>query len=492
MKKFVALALALVLVFSMGVPSFGASIVGVDETLVFLPDKSATNYSVNSAFTNLNILEAIRVLVDSSAYDVHQLKVLFSTGSYKTVADAINLYFNGSASDISSYGNENLYLMQSAFYYLGRTLQGMNYYTPYTDSLVSFDDALNYNLLYITNQLKVITKNLSGASGNSGLMSGWSLSGVPSPDGYSSSWYYSVLRNIYNLTQYFTRLYSGTWADSENYGDSFFYQTYLQNKTLSDNIFNLVNGWSYDLTTIPEEYPNSWYYSVLYNLYGSYENSELFEETFLTKKYKYRYIHPGQRNFVTGDTTFADAVTSSLNTIGTAFTQPVRTSFSNPFSSSGTTTVSHLYGFVGELITHENYQSEFLARLAYVLADDEEIRMNETIQDSKAEVVDFIGEGVTSSSGSSLSLMSGITDGISFATDFNEYFSMPDVGIGDIFGVFSDTSESLSWFTEETASNIDTVPVTYSREPNPRTEVVTSYYEDRKSEFNDMWGDIVG
>lgn len=454
MKKFVALALALVLVFSMGVPSFGATSVTVDESGVFAPDKSNSNYATSTAFTNLNILEAIRVLADSSAYDIHQLKVLFSTGSYKTVADALKLYFSGAVADVNSYGNGNLGDMMSTFAYLGREIQGMNYFTPYSGGeATSLDEALNKNLLYIQNQLQVISDSMGATSASSGLMSGWSLSGVPSPDGYSSSWYYSVLRNIYNLTQYFTRLYSGTWADSTNYADSFFYKTYLQNLTME-------------------------------------ENSELFEESFLNKK----YVGIGFFNGTYAQTSVAwpQSIANSLASIGLVLTNRQSSSFDNPLVSGGKTTVNNGTGVVTNMLAHLNYQSGFLARLAYVLADDEEIRMNETLQDSKAVVVDVAENGFISSGGSTVTLESSIFDSVDFAWEFNEYFSMPDVGIVDIFGVFADTSESLSWFTEETASNIDTVPVTYSREPNPQTEVVTSYYEDRKSEFNDMWGDIVG
>lgn len=451
MKKFVALALALVLVFSMGVPSFGATSVTVDESGVFAPNNSTSNYSTNTAFTNLNILEAIRVLADSSAYDIHTLKGLFSTGSYKTVADALNLYFSGAVADVNSYGNGNLGDMMSTFAYLGREIQGMNYYTPYSGGqATSLDEALNKNLLYIQNQLQVISDSMGATSASSGLMSGWSLSGVPAPDGYSSSWYYTVLRNIYNVSTYFNRLYGGTWADSENYGDSWFYKTYLQNLTME-------------------------------------ENSELFEESFLNKSLRTATWNNGFLG--QAGMPFADSVTQSLFTIG-AF-----------------------LGYAGEFPTYDYFEDEeynfagpafpvlanisslsmsYLSRLAYVLADDEEIRLNETIQDSKTEVVDFVGNGITSSNGSSFSLVSGITDGIGFVTDFNEFFSISGVGIGDIFKVFDDTSESLSWFTEETASNIDTVPTTYSRESNPQTEIVTSYYEDRQAEFAEMWGEIIG
>lgn len=432
MKKFVALALSLVLVFSMGVPSFGATSVTVDESGVFAPDKSNTNYSTNTVFTNLNILEAIRVLADSSAYDIHQLKVLFSTGSYKTVADALNLYFSGAVADVNSYGNGNLGDMMSTFAYLGREIQGMNYFTPYSGGeATSLDEALNKNLLYIQNQLQVISDSMGATSASSGLMSGWSLSGIPAPDGYSTSWYYVALRNIYNISTYINRLYGGTWADSTNYADSFFYQTYLQNKIQSDNVESLLNGWSATSTAYPDGYENSWYRAINQRLYA-----------------------------------FQSSYINIMNQI-----------------------------LIPRVNSIENHLVDILDdtdMLQQVLADEDDLAMKDSLASSKTEVVDFVGNGITSSNGSSFSLMSGITDGIGFATDFNEFFSMPDIGLGDIFAVFDDTSESLSWFTEETASNIDTVPATYSRVPNPQTEIVTSYYEDRKSEFNDMWGDIVG
>lgn len=243
-----------------------------------------------------------------------------------------------------------------------------------------------------------------------------------------------------------------------------------------------------------EQATSDFYQSVGSNLFDVMVNSELFEDTYLEKKnFPYLKFVPTRWTYqVDHNETFAGAVTTSLSNIGRALTEETPTSFYNPFSSSGETSVDTSDGWYYNMLMHLNHQSGFLARLAYVLADDEEIRLHQTLHDSKTEVVDFVGNGITSSNGSSLSLMSGITDGIGFANDFNEFFSMPDVGLGDIFKLFDDTSESLSWFTEETASNIDTVPTTYSRVSNPQTEVVTSYYEDRKSEFNDMWGDIVG
>lgn len=488
MKKFVALALALVLVFSMGVPSFAVDVT-VTESGVYDDIYSGT---VNdTVYTTRNPLEMIILFLQGIS---DRLGIMgYSLTSIVDKITTLSGYFTFDVPEIAEFGNGNMYDMMSTFHFLGIDIQGMNYFTPYSGGqATSLDEALNKNLLYIQNQLQVISDSM-GATASSGLMSGWSLSGVPAPEGYSTSWYYRVLQNVGSLSTYFNRLYGGTWANSENYADSFFYQTFLQNKIISDNVSNLITGWNKgDIITSPGEYSESWYYWVFDNLNGMLENSELFEDTYLEKN-NFQYL-----NFNTAgltyefkyNGTFADAVTKSLSYIGQSLTFKLSTSFDNPFSSSGKTTVNSRYGTLDNMIQHLNHQSGFLARLAYVLADDEEIRLNQTLQDSKTEVVDFVGEGVTSSSGSSFSIMSGLTDGVEFSSSFFEFFDM-GISLDDVWLIFED-DEAFSWFTEETASNIDTVPVTYSRKPNPQTEIVTSYYEDRQMEFAEKWGALIG
>lgn len=490
MKKFVALALALVLVFSMSVPSFALD-VNVTESGVF--DDIYSGTSNNTVYTNRNPLELLILLLQGVG---DRLSIMGA--SLTNIVDKVSTltgYFTYSVSDIADFGNGNMYDMMSTFHFLGIDIQGMNYYTPYSGGqATSLDEALNNNLLYIQNQLQVITDNMGGSSGGvgNGLMSGWKTSGVPSPEGYETSWYSVMLRNLYAFRLDLSRLYDGTWANSENYGDSFFYQTYLQNKIISDTFTNLLSNWSYDIVTVPDGYSSSWYYSLLRNIYGSYENSESFEDTYLEQKnFEYLdFITQALTYNVQYNGTFSYAVTNSLSSIGQALTFKLLTSFDNPFSSNGKTSVNTSYGTLNNMLQHMNHQSGFLARLAYVLADDEEIRLNETLQDSKTEVVDFIGEGVTSSSGSSFSIMSGLTDGVEFSSVFFEVFDM-GLSLDDIWFMFED-EEAFSWFTEETASNIDSVPVTYSREQNPQTEIVTSYYEDRQAEFTEKWGALIG
>lgn len=446
MKKFVALALALVLVFSIGVPSFAVT---ADEQSTSLQNGWGSVTSAPSYPTGYSSSWFYRIA--HNLFNIFDIQTDLKSGWSDTLTPT------GFSGSFYAIVRNNLKTINSNLDYLEVDVESIS--SKLSDIMVDTGKIETATSLYLNTI-------------NSSLLS--LLDIVPDIDSISSS-AVSIKTSVSANSSLLTTI-SSYLAGSV--GEFYFQGSKVDGTWESGS----------------EQATSDFYQSVGSNLFDITVNSELFEDTYLEKKnFEYLdFISQGLLFNSQYNGTFSHAVTNSLSSIGQALTLRNPTSFDNPFSSNGKTSVNTSYGVLGNMVQHMNHQSGFLARLAFVLADDEEIRLHQTLHDSKTEVVDFVGSGITSSNGSSLSLMSGITDGIGFANDFNEFFSMPDVGLGDIFKLFYDTSESLSWFTEETASNIDSVPATYSREPNPQTEIVTSYYEDRQAEFTEKWGALIG
>lgn len=100
-----------------------------------------------------------------------------------------------------------------------------------------------------------------------------------------------------------------------------------------------------------------------------------------------------------------------------------------------------------------NIQND-LARVAHVIADPEDQAINDANQDNKKQLVDSFGSDGAGVKPSDIGDMAGVSDGLTGNFDTG-------VSVGDMFGQINDSSR-WSFFSEETASNLDTVPVTFS------------------------------
>ncbi len=243
------------------------------------------------------------------------------------------------------------------------------------------------------------------------------------------------------------------------------------------------------------EATSDYFYSSGSNLFDMTYDIRKFKEYYLDKSdFEYAYWS-GLGKTSQSSSNLADSINNNLFTIANRLAFKYTFTRQDYLAGNGTPEeIITIYnsGALAAIPGALAHIHNLLSRLTYVIADDDEIAFHQSMTDSKSNVLDLATTGVTSSSGSSLSMISGISDGIGVVTDFNDKFTSSDVSVADVFKIFDDTSESLSWFTEETASNIDSVSSTFTRNINPQTEVVTSYYDENKSKFSKMWGDIVG
>lgn len=116
-----------------------------------------------------------------------------------------------------------------------------------------------------------------------------------------------------------------------------------------------------------------------------------------------------------------------------------------------------------------------LGLLSFVFASPQDLEL-------KAESADnmtAIGDSLLSSDSKSSVKVKDITD-ISAASDSIQAFGNTGVTPGQAFAQLGDAN-LFRFFSAETAADLDTTTSTYSRDP--KTQIVTNYYEESRSEF---------
>lgn len=331
------------------------------------------------------------------------------------------------------------------------------------------------------------------------LYTGWgSGTTVTYPSGYSTSWYYRVIYWLDAINDNATSIKNA--LSSGGSIESVLYDIYI-NTGGTGSLYSMLNNNLKDVIEAIEN--NSGGSSDLANIESSLgektteNNSIIWCLNQLNARMSNTtgefYKFDGDTQSATSD--FFDSVGTNLYTFTYDFLKDYPYVNFNSVDDNGDVigdiSISKA-GVMGALVSYLSQIGSSITAIRYSIADPDTLKFHKATEESKSNVLDLATTGVTSSSGSSLSMISGISDGIGLVTVFNEKFTSSDVSVGDVFKIFDDTSVSLAWFTEETASNIDGVVTTFSRDLNSDTEVVTSYYQENKKAFDKIWGDLVG
>lgn len=125
-----------------------------------------------------------------------------------------------------------------------------------------------------------------------------------------------------------------------------------------------------------------------------------------------------------------------------------------------------------------------LGVLSYVFASPQDLELKKESESN----MDAVGETILSSDSKSSVKVKDITD-ISAASDSIQELGETGVTPGQAFEQLGN-SDLFSFFSAETAANLDTTVSTYSRDPSQ--QIVTSYYQDNRLEFFDVIGKEVG
>lgn len=116
-----------------------------------------------------------------------------------------------------------------------------------------------------------------------------------------------------------------------------------------------------------------------------------------------------------------------------------------------------------------------LGLLSFVFASPQDLKLKQESEDNMTAV----GDSLLSKDNASSVKVSDITD-ISEASTAIQGFGNTGVTPGQAFAQLGD-SNLFRFFSAETAADLDTTTSTYSRDP--KTQIVTNYYEESRSEF---------
>lgn len=217
---------------------------------------------------------------------------------------------------------------------------------------------------------------------------------------------------------------------------------------------------------------------------NTFWSSESFELPAGTYVFSRRIVYSKLLDYSTGQILSAP---SDWRKVGTTVTLPEGgrvTSFyvylQGTFTPGSVFPASSLYTITYTPYTFSGFTNLFqrlynaVSRLSSYFASPDALQRKE---DQKDVVNDVLGEGV---SGGAKVKVSDVKSVAGTASDLLGRLSGPGK-VSDLPAAFdeafsSDDGHGLSWFTSETADDLDSVPSTYSLDPSQ--EIVTSYYED--------------
>lgn len=200
----------------------------------------------------------------------------------------------------------------------------------------------------------------------------------------------------------------------------------------------------------------------------------------------WKFVNSG---FVYGTGDFFEAVNNNLLSVATALCN--RSGFNYlDYLTEKTVTASSPFGIVGSIGILNAKMLEYLSRLVAVFANDDDLEFKDQFDEPRSSILDLVKNGITSSEGNTFNPLSSTLDIFNVFKSVNEQYSKPGIDLTSIFKIFDDTSDSLSWFTDETKSNLVGGAVAVSVVDD--TDDYTNYYDERMSEFNKYWSDNIG
>lgn len=193
--------------------------------------------------------------------------------------------------------------------------------------------------------------------------------------------------------------------------------------------------------------------------------------------------------FVYGTGDFFQAVNNNLYSVAIALCNRAGFNYLD-YLTERTVTASSPFGIVGSIGDLNAKMLEYVSRLVAVFANDDDLEFKDQFDEPRSSILDLIKNGITSSEGNTFNPLSSTLDIFNVFKSVNEQYSKPGIDLTSIFKIFDDTSDSLSWFTDETKSNLVGGAVAVSVVDD--TGDYTNYYDERMSEFNKYWGDNIG